>query len=113
MAITHDWNITEIQCYPEKDGKQNVAYAVFWIATAQDSDMPETEEGPVVATETGCAGLGDPTGAFTAYDKLTKDQVIGWVKDTLGAEAVATIENNLTAALASHSAASLTLPWSA
>jgi hypothetical protein len=32
---------------------------------------------------------------FTPYDELTKEQVVGWVKDALGEEQVTSVEESL------------------
>jgi hypothetical protein len=50
---------------------------------------------------------------FTAYDQITKNQAIGWVKAVLGDEQVATIEAGLEAQIQeklnpTHSAG---VPW--
>jgi hypothetical protein len=33
--------------------------------------------------------------SFTPYDQLTKEQVVGWVKDALGEEQVTSVEESL------------------
>jgi len=44
----------------------------------------------------GSVGLGDPDpNNFTPYAQITKEQAVGWVKDALGAERVASMEANL------------------
>lgn len=44
----------------------------------------------------GSVGLGDPDpDNYTPFDEITKDQAVGWVKDALGAEQVASIESAL------------------
>jgi len=47
------------------------------------------------------------------YDKLTKKQVIGWVKESLGEDGVADIETSLAASLneVKKSANLLGVPW--
>lgn len=62
----------------------------------------------------GSVGFGEPDpNNYTPFDELTKDQVIGWVKDALGAEQVASIESSLQAQIQeklnpTHSAG---VPW--
>ena len=51
------------------------------------------EEAGKTAGAYGSIGLGDPSPSdFTPFASLTEDQVIGWVKTTLGSEQVASVE---------------------
>ena len=50
---------------------------------------------------------------YTDFDSLTKDQVLGWVKSTIGSEIVETIENAVTAQVetAKQNATPVSFPW--
>jgi hypothetical protein len=37
----------------------------------------------------------DEGGDYTPYDKLTQEQVVGWVKNSLGDEQVASLETSI------------------
>ena len=65
------WNVSAIDCYPQVDGKTNVAFNVHW----QLSATQDTYSGSVYST----CGVPAPTGAFTPYADLTQDQVLGWI----------------------------------
>jgi hypothetical protein len=62
----------EVDCTEEVDGKEYKASAVSSIVI-----KPKEEEG------------------FVAYSELTEEQVIGWVKESLGKEGVDSIEKSL------------------
>jgi hypothetical protein len=84
-----NWNVVQMDCYPEKDGETDVVFTAHWNCTAEEVDGEKTYTGYVY----GSVGLTlDPESPFTPYSQLTKDQVIGWVKDAMGAETVAATE---------------------
>jgi hypothetical protein len=69
---TFNWNITQLNAYPEKDGKQDVVFTVHWTLEGVDGD----------ATGSFYDSLGvtlEPDAPYTTYADLTKDQVLSWV----------------------------------
>ena len=85
MAITNTWGIVQLDAYPEKDGLTDVVFTVHWNLTGDDG---EGHTGYAY----GSVGVTlDEGGAYTPYNELTLDQVVGWVKDSLGAEQVASL----------------------
>lgn len=100
--MTLDWNIITMARDPD-DGFVNSA---DWQVVAR-------EKGRVVSF-LGRTEWERPFGIhLEPYDKLTKKQVIGWVKDSLGDEGVANIETSLAASLneVKKSAELLGVPW--
>lgn len=85
MAITNTWNVVQMDCYPEKDGLTDVVFTIHWTLTAVDGDYTGYAYGSVGVTL-------DEGSPYTPYADLTQDQVVGWVKDSLGAEQVASLE---------------------
>ena len=84
MEIT--WNVVSMDCYPDVEGKVDVVFNVHWAVNGSDGDI-------IASGAYGSVGLTlDPEAPFTPYQDLTKDQVLGWVKDALGEEAVAANE---------------------
>ena len=59
---------------------------VHYVVSAVDGEFTTSTYGTV--------GYTQEEGNFTPYESLTKEQVIGWVKDSLGEE---TVQANLTA----------------
>ena len=48
---------------------------------------------------------------FVPYDQLTQEQVIGWVKESLGADTVTSLEAGLDAQIAAQKQVALGMPW--
>ena len=83
------WNINQLDCYPELDGKTDVVFTAHWNLSAEEVDGDKTYTGYVY----GSIGLTlDPEEPYTEYANLTKEQVVGWVKDAMGEETVAAHE---------------------
>jgi len=79
------WTVTQMDCYPEKDGDVDVVFTVHWTLT-------DTQDG-YTGSMYGTAGVFlDSESPFTPYDQLTEAQVVGWVKDSLGPVQVADME---------------------
>jgi len=70
MAI--NWNIVQLNAYPEKDGKQDVVFTVHWDCTGVDGEYSSRVYGS-------CGVTLDPEAPYTPYADLTKDQVLGWI----------------------------------
>lgn len=88
MATTYTWNVVQLDAYPQVDGKSEVVFNVHWTLVG--------EEAGFTGSVYGAQGLTlDPEAAFTPYASLTEAQVIGWVKDALGEEAVEAAEANV------------------
>jgi hypothetical protein len=86
MATTFTWSINEMETYPKIDNLDNFVAFVEWQLTGDDGKNTSFTK----------AVFGykpqDVTG-FTPYNELTQEQVLGWVKDRLGAEGVAHFES--------------------
>jgi hypothetical protein len=84
--ITNTWGIVQLDAYPEKDGLTDVVFTVHWNLTGDDG---EGHTGYAY----GSVGVTlDEGGAYTPFADLTQAQVVGWVKESLGAEQVASLE---------------------
>lgn len=109
MPNTYNWVISQIECYPEKDGKQNVVFVIHWRRQATD--------GTHTADVYGSQGVTlDPAAPFTPYADLTQSQVEGWLVDAMGADKVAEMDANLDkqiADLVNPPVVRPPLPWSA
>lgn len=89
MTITYDWNVTQLSCYPEHQGEQDVVVIVNWTLNGEDSFNGTRYTGYAFGSVNVEISPEEP---FTPYADLTLDQVIGWVKNVLGAEKVAEYE---------------------
>ena len=80
-----NWNIVQLDCYPELDGKTDVVFTAHWTLTATEDTYTGSVYGSIGLTL-------DPEEPYTEYANLTKDQVVGWVKEAMGEETVAAHE---------------------
>jgi hypothetical protein len=84
MTATAEWNIAQL----ERHLTDGAVYTGHWTVSLE-------EEGESAGAY-GSVGFSDPDLAnFTPYDELTKEQVVGWVKDALGEEQVTSVEESL------------------
>ena len=107
MALTNTWAIVSMDAYPEFDGNTDVVFTVHWTLNGTDG----TYTGNVYGASAVLLNEGD---TFTPYADLTKEQVVGWVQDALGAEQVASYEANVAQQIANQinpPVVSPTLPW--
>jgi hypothetical protein len=86
--MTTTWKVSQLDCYPEYEGNTDVVFTVHWSATAQDGEFSGYTYGSASMTL-------DPEATFVPFADLTEAQVIGWVQDSMGEDAVAGIEANL------------------
>jgi hypothetical protein len=66
------WEIIQLNCYPEVEGKTNVVFSIYWRCVGKEGSyhgiINSNCEVPLVADA-----------AFTPYAELTKDQILQWV----------------------------------
>lgn len=109
MAITYNWHIAALDCYPEYEGHTDVVFTAHWRMDGTDGDHTAGVYGSVGLTL-------DPEATYTPYADLTEAQVVGWVKDALGEEQVEAYEANVAAqidALVNPPVVTPALPWGA
>jgi hypothetical protein len=70
MATQITWIIEQMQCAVQQDGETDVVITAAWRCNGVD--------GMYAATVYGSCGFTYDGGAFTPYDQLTQDQVLGW-----------------------------------
>jgi hypothetical protein len=73
---TFNWEISQLNCYPQSDDKTNVVFNIHWRCTGVDGSYT----GTVYST----ASVPEPTDSFTPYADLMQEQVLGWVWTTYG-----------------------------
>ena len=109
MAVTYTWSVVQMDAYPESDGETDVVFNVHWSLSGID----QTHQGYAYGSQ----GVTiDPDAPFTPYADLTEAQVIGWVKDAMGEEQVASYEANVAKQIEDQinpPVVTPTLPWSA
>jgi len=99
---TPEWNIAQL----ERHLSDGAVYTAHWTVNLQDQGESASAYGSIGFSDP------DPTN-FTPYDQLTKEQVIGWVKDALGEEQVASITTALEAQIEQklHPTNAQGIPW--
>ena len=100
MAVT--WNISTL----ERNTDNGVVVA-HWRATDVDGDHSGSSYGTCGFTPDASAD------GYVAYDNLTEENVIGWVKDSMGEEAVTGVEDSIVAQIADSKAPAISVgtPW--
>jgi len=88
VDIAKTWSVSQLQCYSEASGEQDVVSTIEWLLTGTDGEYAATVRGLVDVPTS-------PSASFTPYADLTETQVVGWVQDAFGAEQVAAYEANL------------------
>jgi len=109
MAVVNTWNVVQLDAYPEFDGNTDVVFTVHWTLNGVDGEHTGHVYGSVGVTL-------NEGGAFTPYADLTEAQVLGWVKEALGEEAVAGFEASVAQQIADQANPPVVqpaLPWSA
>lgn len=70
------WDVTQMDCYPQEDGKTDVVFTVHWTCLGAQTSGGSTYNGSVYGT----CSVPAPTGSsFTPYAQLTETQVLGWI----------------------------------
>jgi hypothetical protein len=102
---TFNWQIEQLNCYPQAEGQTDVVFTVHWRLTGTDG----TYSGSVYST----CGVTYVAGApYTPYADLTQDQVLGWIwasgvdKDSAEAAVQTQIDNQINPPVVSPQ-----LPW--
>jgi hypothetical protein len=73
MAIEYSWDIISLNTTPSESGLTNVVKSIDWCFIATDGGVVgQTCEQTMLPTA--------DTESFTAYDDLTEETIIGWIK---------------------------------
>ena len=105
MAVT--WTIATLERNSTDDG----VIVAHWRATDSEVVGEDTHSGSSYGT---CGFTPDVDAeGFTAYADITEAQAIGWVKDSIGEEAVAALEASIAAQIEQSKAPSVVVgtPW--
>ena len=107
MANKYTWSIDSLNCFPSLNNENNVVNKVNWRVSATDETYFVNAYGEQ-------ALLSKTSGDFIPYVDLTEIIVIDWVKESLGADQVASIQTSLDnqiTALIKPPIVTLPLPW--
>jgi hypothetical protein len=102
MTIEHSWRVAGLNA-SDADGYESVVKGVALEITASNG----TNSASVNLSQQ----LDPPGVTFVAFDEITEDLVVSWVKEKLGAENVASIELMATQELEASLTPPVSLPW--
>ena len=71
MTATITWNISQLDCIPQEDGKTDVVVTAHW----QCYGVQDQYTASVYST---CSFTLEQGESFTPYNQLTQEQVLGW-----------------------------------
>ena len=101
MTTTYTWHIANL----ERETSDGYVFTAHYTVDAKDDTYNAGAYGSI--------GLERPEGELIPFADLTEEQVVGWVKDKLGEEAVANVETALQAQLDEqrHPTKAAGVPW--
>jgi len=83
MTISKVWKIEGFYVRPIFDEMENVVSEIQWSLTVQQTDNSDSIIGRTMCN--GYVALGEPTSDnFISSENLTKEQLLTWVKSSLG-----------------------------
>jgi hypothetical protein len=88
MATTYNWTISAMDCVPQEDGHTDVVVVAHWNVSATDGTYSSSAYGTQSFTY-------DAGKAFIPYDSLTESEVVLWVQESMGIDAVTALQQNL------------------
>ena len=72
MSIVYNWQVSQLNCLPSVEGKQDYVVTVHWACSGADGDY----SGNVYST---CSLPVVEGASFVSYADLTLDTVLGWI----------------------------------
>jgi hypothetical protein len=93
MATTYNWTISAMDCVPQEDGKTDVVVTAHWNVSATEGIYTSNAYGTQLF-------IYDAGKAFIPYSSLTQEQVIAWVQESMGIDAVTALQQNIDQQLA-------------
>ena len=96
MAISFEWNVSDCEVYPNKDGLSDVVHKVHYKLTGIDDSHQDPDGKNYFATSIGRVYLNtSDLSNFIPWAELTPAIVQGWVEDNMGSENVSQIKNDI------------------
>ena len=93
------WSISQM----ERKEVNGFVIRVYYSAIAVDGNYSSSFPGVCNYTQSG--------DTFIPYEDLTQDEVIGWVKESLGADKIISVEAELDADIAAQKQFVVGVPW--
>ena len=100
MAINYTWDVSRVDVYPTKEGKDDVVHNIHWRIIGADDSNNDSDGNAQRSSVYGTQVI-DTSDLlnFTAFADLNSTIVQGWVEDALGESTVnelkQTIDNEI------------------
>jgi hypothetical protein len=111
MAISYNWTINPLECYPTSSEGPDFVFVAHWQLHASE----EVDGKTYTSTSIGTQSVPTTTGsAFIPFEELTLPVVQEWVTTAMGAEQVANLEASLATNIANQinpPVVTLQSPW--
>ena len=96
MAISFEWNVSDCEVYPNKDGLSDVVHKVNYKLKGVDDAHQDPDGKDYSAISMGRVYLDtSDLSNFIPWSELTPAIVQGWVEDNMGSENVAQIKSDI------------------
>jgi hypothetical protein len=82
MANLYTWQIMQLDCYPEKDGRKDVVFTIHWRRAATNG----VKSADIYGSK---SVILDPNEPFIPYNELTESQVVSWLENSISQEILA------------------------
>jgi len=93
--ITYDWDCKTVDVHPQEKEQTDVVYNVHWIVTGI-SEKIDFKGVPYSVTSIGTQVVPlSEGGTFIPFEDLTNEIIVGWTKEAMGEETVASIETGI------------------
>tara|TARA_R110002126_G_scaffold69584_1_gene175552 strand:+ start:313 stop:663 length:351 start_codon:yes stop_codon:yes gene_type:complete len=96
MAITYEWDVSQVETYPIVDNNVDVIHKIFWLLKAVDDVNNDSEGMPLTMYHNGSVTIDtSDLSSFVAFDDITTADVQGWVDASLGSDLIAELLSTL------------------
>ena len=93
--ITYDWDCKTVDVHPQEKEQTDVVYNVHWIVTGISEEI-DFKGVPYSVTSIGTQVVPlSEGGTFIPFEDLTNEIIVGWTKEAMGEETVASIETGI------------------
>ena len=98
MAVNFEWDVSNCEVYPNKDGLSDVVHKVNYKIKGVDDQNEDGDGNNYFAISQGRVYLDtSDLSNFIPWPDLTPEIVQGWVEDNIGSENVLEIKNGVEA----------------
>jgi hypothetical protein len=111
MAISYNWTINPLECYPTSSEGPDYVFIAHWQLHATETVNGTTYTATSIGTQ---AVSGSASGSFIPFEDLTLPVVQDWVTTAMGPEQVASLEAGLAQNIANQinpPVVTLQSPW--